>query len=199
VIRYLTHPEVSVAPEVPVECWELDAVGVQRVHASLAQPWLPLVDRIVTSDETKARQTAAILGSHLGIEVEVRGDLGENDRSSTGFLPPHDFERMVERFFAAPHESVHGWERAADAQQRIVEGLADLLENPSAASIVVVGHGAVGTLWYCFLARQPIARVHDQPGQGHFFTVDVDTAEVIHRWQPIDASPGQQPVGDPAR
>ena len=189
VLRYLTHPDVTVDQAVPVERWELNTTGVRRAQAVLSQPWLSSVDRIVTSDETKAQQTAAILGSHLGIEVEVREGLGENDRSSTGFLPPDEFDRTVERFFAAPDEPIRGWERAVDAQRRIVDGLADLLEDPGAASTVVVGHGAVGTLWYCFLTRQPIARVHDQPSQGHYFTVDVSTAEVAHGWRPIDGTP----------
>ena len=47
-------------------------------------------------------------------------------------------------------------------------------------------HGAVGTLWYCWLTDQGISRRHDQPGQGHYFTVDVATRQVVHPWVPID-------------
>lgn len=191
VLRYLTHPNVLIDPEVPIERWGLDATGVERARAMLAQPWVPAVDHIVSSEETKAQQTAAILGSHLGIEVEVRRGLGENDRSATGYLPPDEFDSMVERFFGAPDESVSGWERATDAQRRITDGLGDLLEPTGAANTVVVGHGGVGTLWYCWLTHRPIARSHDQPSQGHYFTVDVTTTTVTSGWHPIDDIEGR--------
>lgn len=190
VLRYLTHPDVQVDPAVPVERWGLNTTGLRRAAAALEQPWMASVERIVCSDEHKAVQTAHILGSHLCIDVEVRPGIGENDRSSTGFLPPDEFERMADRFFAEPEVSVRGWERAVDAQRRIVTGLADLLETPAADSTVVVGHGGVGTLWYCWLTGQAIDRRHDQPGQGHYFSVDVGTtATVMHGWLPIDAAP----------
>lgn len=36
----------------------------------------------------------------------------ENDRSSTGFLPPEEFEVVADAFFAQPGVSVRGWETA---------------------------------------------------------------------------------------
>ena len=145
------------------------------------------VDRIVSSDETKAVQTAEVLAQAAGVPVEVRSGIGENDRSSTGFLPPDHFEAMADRFFTDPDASVDGWERAVDAQARIAAGLEDLLApEDMAASTVVVGHGGVGTLWWCWLSGVGIDRRHDQPGQGHYFTVDVDRRAVLHPWRPLE-------------
>ena len=186
-LRYVTHPNVVVDPAVPIERWGLDPTGVARASAMLDQPWVPEVSRIVSSDETKALETAQILADRLGLRVEVRDGIGENDRSATGFLAPEDFERTADRFFASPQESVRGWERAVDAQARIVRGLEDLLDAETARSTVVVGHGGVGTLWYCHLAGLPISRAHDQPGQGHYLTVDASTRRVLHHWRPIDS------------
>ncbi|UDY34488.1 histidine phosphatase family protein [Dermatobacter hominis] len=186
ILRYVTHAEVEVDLSVPVARWGLSSTGRARVVAMLDQPWVPGVGRIVSSDETKAVETARILADHLGLSVEVRPGTGENDRTATGFLPPDEFEATADRFFAAPRRSVRGWERAADAQGRIVAALQDLLDAPSHASTVVVGHGGVGTLWWCWLAHEPISRRHDQPGQGHRFTVDVDRRAVLDRWRPID-------------
>jgi hypothetical protein len=38
--------------------------------------------------ETKALETAAIIAIATGLRIEIRHDLHENDRSSTGFVPP---------------------------------------------------------------------------------------------------------------
>ncbi|MHB1139076.1 MAG: histidine phosphatase family protein [Microthrixaceae bacterium] len=186
VIRYVTHPDVVVDPQVAIERWGLRPSGLDRARAMLHQPWVAGVERIVSSDETKARQTAEVLAARLDLPVEVRQDTGENDRSATGFLPPEEFERTADAFFARPDDSVRGWERATDAQHRIVAALADLLDAPSSGSTVVVGHGGVGTLWCCHLLGVPISRELDQPGQGHYITVDVARRAVLHPWRAID-------------
>lgn len=96
---YVTHPNVVV-----------DA----------AVPWLRDVTALHCSNEQKAIDGAAIWAAHLGIGCTRHDDLGENDRSATGFLPPEEFERVADAFFAQPTQSVRGWERAVDAQRRVV-------------------------------------------------------------------------------
>ncbi len=187
-LRYITHPNVEIDPAVPVPAWGLSDEGRRRAAAMLGQPWIAEVRRLVSSDESKAVETAEIIGAHLGLEVEVRSGIGENDRSATGFVPPDEFEQLADAFFATPDESVRGWERAVDAQTRIVGGLADLLAGDGEGDVAVVGHGGVGTLWYCHLLGVPIDRRHDQPGQGHYFSVDLGTARPVHHWRPIDRS-----------
>ncbi len=189
-LRYVTHPQVTIDPDAPVTSWHLSPEGRRRAHALLGQPWVRDIGRVVSSHETKAQETAAILADHLGLEVEVRAGIGENDRSATGFVPPAAFEQLADRFFADPEVSVEGWERAVDAQARIVTGLADLLDPGTDRDVVVVGHGGVGTLWYCALAGVAISRDHDQPGQGHHLAVDLGTGRPLHGWRPIDHLPG---------
>ena len=60
------------------------------------------------------------MADRLGLTPIVIDGLGENDRSSTGYLPKAEFEAVADAFFARPEESVRGWERAVDAQRRIV-------------------------------------------------------------------------------
>ncbi len=93
---------------------------------------------------------------------------------------------MADAFFADPHTSIRGWERAIDTQTRIVTGLADLLAPDGDTGIAVIGQRGVGTLWYCHLTGQPIHLRHDQPGQGHYFAVDLSAGAVVHPWRPID-------------
>lgn len=186
-LRYITHPNVVQDPEVPVPRWGLSELGRQRAGAMARQPWAATVGRVVSSPETKAREAAEVLAGALGLDVEVRHGTGEIDRSSTGFLPADEHDANAAAFFARPEESARGWERALDAQRRIQRELEDLLV-PAGIDVAVVGHGAVGTLWYCHLTGQPIDRRLDQPGQGHYFSVDLDTGDVLHHWRPIDVA-----------
>ena len=112
---YLTHPQVEMEPARPVPLWRLSGKGRARVEALLDRPWLRSVKRILSSDETKAVEAAAIVGAHLGVAVEIDREMGENDRSSTGFLEPPAFEAAADRFFGEP-EPQHGY--AAPLQHR---------------------------------------------------------------------------------
>ena len=76
--------------------------------------------QIVSSGERKAVETAEIIAGKLNVAVEVREAMHENDRSATGYLPPDEFEALANQSFAHPMASVRGWERALDAQARIV-------------------------------------------------------------------------------
>lgn len=62
-----------------------------------------------SSAEAKAIEAAGILAARLGVGVNVDEDLGENDRTATGFLPPDEFETVVDAFFAEPEKSIRGW------------------------------------------------------------------------------------------
>jgi broad specificity phosphatase PhoE len=73
----------------------------------------------------------------------VVDDLGENDRSATGYLPKQEFEATADAFYARPQESVRGWERAADAQARIVRAVDQIVsQTPAEGDVAIVGHGA---------------------------------------------------------
>src|SRR4051812_16866717 len=121
---YLTHPQVQIDPDVPVPQWGLSELGRTRAQAFVARGLLPPGARVFSSDERKALELAAIIG---GADVTADPQMGENDRSATGFLPSDKFEATADRFFAAPLESVDGWERAIDAQTRIVAAVAAAL------------------------------------------------------------------------
>jgi broad specificity phosphatase PhoE len=86
----------------------------------LKQDWMPGLRTIYCSTERKAIEGAAILAKALGLPYSASPELGENDRSSTGYLPQKEFAAVVAEFFGKPEESVRGWERAIDAQTRIV-------------------------------------------------------------------------------
>jgi broad specificity phosphatase PhoE len=190
---YLTHPQVEIDPQAPVPEWGLSFEGRARALALAGAEGLAGVSRIVSSQEAKAVETAEILAQPLRLAVETRARLGENDRSATGYLPPEEFETVADAFFAHPDESVRGWERAIEAQARIVgETRVIVAERIDGAArhgdILLVGHGGVGTLLYCHLAAVAISRAHDQPlaGGGCYFAAPLDTLVPEHGWRPME-------------
>ena len=186
-VRYLTHPQVQIDPDVPVPQWGLSAVGRARVEAMVHASWLSRTTQIVASGERKAIETAEILAKPRGLLIEIRAAMHENDRSATGFLPPPEFEQMADEFFGEPLESVRGWERAADAQARIVYEAEAVLARDRPGDVLFVGHGAVGTLLFCHYAGHPIDRSHDQgPGGGHVFAFAKASRRVLHAWRKME-------------
>ena len=182
---FITHPEVIVDPLVPIERWRLSETGVRRMQAFAEDPVTADVTAIWSSAETKAREAAAILASRLGLAVKVDERLGENDRSATGFLPPDEFERAADAFFAEPTESFRGWERAVDAQQRVVTAVTSVLEAHTGGDVAIVAHGGVGALLLCALLDRAISRDMDQPSQGHYWVATLPDLRVEHGWRPI--------------
>ena len=182
---FCSHPEVRIDPYVPVTRWGLSDMGRDRMETFASSPAVANVAQVVSSSETKALEAASVVAIRSGICVEVRADLGENDRTATGFVPPHEFEQLADAFFAEPEGSISGWETAAAAQARILKASADLVNATTDGDILIVAHGGVGTLLYCALVGEPISRSFDQPHQGCYFVIDRRTGQPIHRWKSI--------------
>jgi broad specificity phosphatase PhoE len=85
---------------------------------------------------------------------------------------------------------VRGWERAIDAQQRIVRAIERahaLVSSPQ--PVAIVSHGGVGTLLLCHLKGVAISRREEQPGTagGNYFAFALPAGTLVHGWRPIDA------------
>jgi broad specificity phosphatase PhoE len=185
-VLLITHPEVRVDPAVPVVDWELTRRGRERMRAFGAGGETAHVRALWSSRERKASEAARILGDAVGVRPRELEQLGEHDRSATGYLPPELFEPAVKAFFADPLLSYRGWETAAAAQERIVDALETVLARSPAGDVAIVSHGGVGTLLLCHLKRTRIHRAEDQPGQGHYYAFDRDSRRVLHGWRPLD-------------
>ncbi len=189
VVYIITHPDVVIDPDVPIPRWPLSERGVERMRVLLAQPWISDITAIYCSTEQKAIDGADILAKHLSLPVHRVAELGENDRSATGFLPHDAFQATVDQFFAHPNTSIRGWETAAAAEQRMVRAVNDVIDRElSSGAIAIVSHGGVGTLLRCHLAQDTIARAYDQPGSsgGNYYAFESASRTLIHEWKAID-------------
>jgi broad specificity phosphatase PhoE len=182
---FISHPEAVVDPGLPVPRWHLSDRGIRRMRTFAASADVQNLTTVWSSRETKAIEAAGLLAAPFGLAVGVHDGLHENDRSATGFLPPPEFERMADAFFAHPEESVRGWERAVDAQTRIAAAVEELLDRSPQGTVAFVAHGGVGTLLLCRYLGVPISRAADQPFQGHYWAFERATRRVLHLWRTI--------------
>ncbi len=179
---------MAIDPAVPVPRWGLSARGARRHEVFAASAEAAGVSAIHCSGERKAMDGAAILAAARGLAFQVVEALHENDRSATGYLPPAEFQHVADQFFAHPERSIRGWERAIDAQSRIVACVDGILRaDASAGDIAIVAHGGVGALLLCHLSGVPISRAMDQPGTGggQYFAFDAATRALLHGWRDI--------------
>ncbi len=191
---YITHPEVAIDPDVAVPDWGLSATGRRRALLAAQSHWAGRIRRILSSDEAKAVETAEIFAAAHGLRPEILPHSGENDRSATGFLPPAAFEAAADRFFAHPDESFRGWEKAVDAQARIVSAVFGILNDHDPSSpIAFIGHGGVGTLLKCHLAGLPIDRSQDQNGSGKLFAFSLADRRLACDWTAMESWEGLAP------
>lgn len=189
-VYFITHPDVQIEPSLAITEWQLSSRGRDRMRGLLARPWVPGLSAVWSSSERKAIDGAEILAAAIGAPHGRLAALGENDRSATGYLPAAAFEAAADAFFAHPRRSVRGWERAADAQRRIVGAVRSVTgQEPPDGDVAVVSHGAVGALLLCHLKRCRISRAEDQPptNGGNYFSFGTDMLTLRHGWRSIDA------------
>jgi broad specificity phosphatase PhoE len=188
-VHFITHPEVTIDPTVLVPDWPLSATGLRRVERLLERSWILAVRTVFSSGERKAADMARMMADCLGLSPVILAGLEENDRSSTGYLPKAEFETVADAFFARPDASVRGWERAGDAQRRVVMAVDDALAMVSAdGDVAIISHGGVGALLLCHLKGVPISRAEDQPGHGggNAFSFDAATRRLLTGWRSIE-------------
>lgn len=189
---FLTHPDVVIDPTRPVPSWPLSARGRERMQRLVPAAWVRSLGAIWCSDEPKAIDAAEIMAEALGISYRRLAGLGENDRSATGYLPKAEFEAVADQFFAHPTESVRGWERAVDAQARIVLAVEQVMTATAGSMpVCIVSHGGVGALLLSHLKRVPISRRDDQPpgAGGNYFHWRMPERFMVHEWRSIDPLP----------
>ena len=192
-IIFLTHPEVAIDPSILVPDWGLSERGIERMHLFADRTRDIAWSRIFCSHERKAVEAAAIVAADRDRAPCVIEALGENDRASTGYLEKTAFEAHADRFFAHPHESIEGWERAIDAQRRIVAAVKRIdREAPFPGHLLILAHGGVGALLLAHLLGAPISRQYDQPGTGGgcFLAIHRHPLRLWKAWQPMEVFRG---------
>lgn len=182
---YISHPETEADAEVPVAQWPLAGQGISRAITLSRRNWPGKAWRAIASGEAKAQQTAKIL---FPSGFETWNELGEIDRSATGWLEAEDHAEQMRLFYEEPHESARGWERAVDARARMEAAVRRIWM--AGRDTVLVGHGTVGTLLWSALLKSGIDQRHHQSSNGQGWMAESfgpGAWRPIHGWRPFEA------------
>jgi broad specificity phosphatase PhoE len=139
-VLIVRHAMPELRPDSPPEQWTLGAAG--RCAARQLAAALPADSYVVTSEESKARQTAEQL-------VAVRGGVLVGDervgevRRPDDWIPDH---RTMARAYVegAVHE---GWEPAPAVAERFDEAVRSHAEQAGERPLIVVNHGMALVSW----------------------------------------------------
>jgi broad specificity phosphatase PhoE len=139
----IKHARPLVDPSKSSELWQLSDEGREQAKALAAKiaPHAPAI--VVSSDEPKAIETAAILAEELNVQTESAADLHEHDRSNVPHMRSGEFISHVELFFRRPGERVLGRETATEALGRFENAIDDVLAKHTEGNIAIVSHGTV--------------------------------------------------------
>jgi broad specificity phosphatase PhoE len=198
-LLFVTHTEVVIDPDAPIESWPLSDLGRGRMTRFAEALSGAGVTAIWSSAERKAIDGAEILGRRLGLAPKVDAGLGENDRSATGYIAPPEFWEVVRTFFAEPDVSVRGWETARAAQARIVAAVGRVLSAEPTGRVVVVSHGGVARLLSAQVQGCAIGE-EDQPtnpGGGSYRPLGGEPLRPLGRWRDIEAFGDGVGIGGP--
>jgi len=146
-------------PDVMASDWELASDSEASILALLDSVEPFRLERIVTSEELKARQTGEVLAAHLGLPaahlglpLETRQGLEEHRRGQTGFLDEAGFKTALASFFKWPNDLVFGEESAAMSLNRFAAAIREMM-NETIYDELIVSHGRVISLFAASIQR----------------------------------------------
>ena len=104
-------------------------------------------DRITSSTEPKAVETAQIAADYLKKPSIAFEGLHEHDRTGVGYTKQDKFEGWVRAYFENPDKLIFGQETANQSFARFSNALAKVTSKHPDQNIAVVSHGTVMSLF----------------------------------------------------
>jgi broad specificity phosphatase PhoE len=145
---FLRHSLPVIDPTIPAREWHLSEEGRQRCVQLAAQLANFNPQRIVSSREPKALETAKIVAKALSMTCESAEGLHEHVRSRIDHTSQEVFEASVKVFFEKPDCLIFGDETANQVRSRFTHAVEAILERyHDQYPLVIVSHGTVIALY----------------------------------------------------
>lgn len=153
-VYFITHPEVIPDPAIPISMWDYTDYGWARWEKILKKLWIKEIERLYSSPQVRAVKAAQQMADSLGYNLRIREDLGPIIRPDKKFLPAEEFAAAKGQFYEFPGNSIVGWEKAIDAQKRIIVAVDTILqESQNINHIGVVSHEDMAILLLCHIKQ----------------------------------------------
>jgi broad specificity phosphatase PhoE len=143
----IKHSQPAIASDRPAAEWALSDAGRQRCGplADALAVYAPGV--IVSSEEPKAMETAALVAARLGVPHATAPGLHEHARRSAPYTTSAEFGASAAALFARPGELVFGEETADEAHSRFSAATAAVMAQHPGQTVAIVAHGTVISLF----------------------------------------------------
>jgi broad specificity phosphatase PhoE len=173
------HSLPEVVEGIPAREWTLSEEGRIRSR-ELAGKLMPYqAEIIVSSVESKARETASILAENLGLEFQEVEGLHEHDRSGSPYYSKSEFQSLVQKFFVKPSELIFGNETAVAALTRFRLAIDYVLNTFSEKNLAIVAHGTVISLYVAWLTGCNGYNLWKELGLPSFVVLDIQSKTLI--------------------
>ncbi len=149
--RYLVlirHSNSLPDPRVSADQWGLSAIGVRRLQLLFPHLAGYRCERVYSSPEPKALQTAEFVAGHIDVHIEVHENLREHDRRNVPWLDSQEeFDAQVKQMLQFPDQRVFGTETADQAVIRFGGAINDLMMRSQGFDVIAATHGTVLSLF----------------------------------------------------
>jgi broad specificity phosphatase PhoE len=175
------HSIPEIVETLPAREWKLSELGRARALrlAELLKQYQPEV--VISSTESKAKETAEIIAGRHQIEYRVAEDLHEHDRSNVPYLAHDEFQASVHEFFLKPDELVFGRESADQAHARFYRRVHSILNEHPDKTVVIVTHGTVISLFVSRLTGSSDFEIWNMLGLPSFIAIELGSNTLIVR------------------
>lgn len=154
------HAEVIIRGDREPPKWPLSPQGQKDAHDLAHAPVWSSVALVASSPEEKTKATAQPIAEAAGLDVRVEPDLREVNRGTTPLVSADEYHALVAAHFAAPDQSVSGWEPAGEARARVVACI-ERLVSESDGPACIVSHGLVLSHYLAHLRGLPSPSVEE--------------------------------------
>jgi broad specificity phosphatase PhoE len=145
---FFRHSLPVMDPAIPAREWRLSEEGQLRCRLLAGRLAHFNPQRIVSSLEPKALETAQIVAETLSMPYESAVGLHEHVRSRTGYTSQEAFDASVKAFFEQPDQLVYGDETADQTHTRFTQAVETIQDRyPGQTPLVIVTHGTVISLY----------------------------------------------------
>ena len=98
-------------------------------------------------------------------------------------LPYDEYMKVVQAFYQNPQASVHGWESAEHARERMKVAVGAVMRAHAGEVVVIIGHGATGALLACEVKKIPSSFEEDPKRTGCVMQIDWEQQTIISPWE----------------